>query len=175
MNFDVKTTTIKNLLCYPFPLFALMIHWQELINLRPGVVIPEVYPDSNTIRELDTRRSTTLKYKEEYCYEYDNLLIAGKTPQQFIDQEIGQQQALRALEAAEEEAESGGGGKFVPALLYVGLVLPRHGPTYTYTIDLCHIERGDCMPGGWAGMFCPGCHYDGTQVKHIVSSFLPVC
>ena len=146
-----------------------MIPRQELINLRPGVVIPEVYPDSNTIRELDTRRSTTLKYKEEYCYEYDNLLITGKTPQQFIDKEIEKQQAVRASEAAEEESESE-----VAANLYVGLVIPRHGPTYTYTVDLCHIERGDCVPGGWAGVFCPGCLYGGTQVKQVVSFFTPV-
>ena len=76
------------------------------MDLRPGVEIRDVFPDSYSIRELDTRLSTTLKYKEEYCYEYDNMLIAGMTPQEFINNEVSGQQKRATAEAAEEEAET---------------------------------------------------------------------
>ena len=142
------------------------------MDLRPGVEIRDVFPDSYSIRELDTRRSTTLKYKEEYCYVYDNMLIAGMTPQEFINNEVSGQQKRATAEAAEEEAENGEGIEPLPANFYMGLVMPRSGPKGNYTFDLCHTGKGECVPGGWAGVFCPGCQYHGTQVNFFLLLFL---
>ena len=122
--------------------------------------IPPVYPDPESIRELDAASSTTLNYQEEYCYKYDTMLIDGKTPQQFIGLEVEKQESGRQRIDYEEGSE---GDNLGPMRIYVGVVMPKRTPGGNYTFHMCP-PVGPCVPAGWLGVFCPACRYTEKKV-----------
>ena len=163
--------------------------WQELQRLRghsdpkmPGFDEPlppfdnrEFNDNAKTLR--NTRAQDTFDYRGNLCYEYDEFLFDGKTPEEFLlhpHLNNGQDYNLRSGESLFRSGAPGEGqcgdacqefhGKTLCekicstgepggtlATVSVGVVLPKVAPSGMNTFELC--QGGECVEAGWLATF----------------------
>ena len=132
-------------------------------------------PNHRTLK--NNRGRDTLEYRKNFCYEYDQLVFEGKTPAEFIEQNLNPSRIRRrALLRSKngrtnlppkgkckkvcdkskgktfcEEvcADSKHRGSLVK--VFVGVVMPRVAPSGASAFDLC--QGGKCVKGGEVSTF----------------------
>ena len=135
--------------------------------------------NAKTLR--NSRSQDTLDYKQNFCYEYDELLFDGLTPAQYLKNH--QRKPVPRSSSVPEEGRCGpvcqeingknhceeicsiDGGL---ARVSVGLVLPKAPPTGINTFDLC--QDGKCVEAGRLGTFgapIKGADYQGSEPPQI--------
>jgi hypothetical protein len=157
--------------------------WQELQRLRGhngpnvgGSRLEQALAPFNNRRFNDKQITLTnnlprdtFDYRNNYCYEYDDLKFMGMSPAEFLDMMTpflpAPEQALKGPKCGEvcrdvcrrpgdcrEQCEDiclNSGGP--PAKVYVGLVLPKMAMSGLNTFDLCQASR--CVPAGKIATF----------------------
>ena len=156
--------------------------WQELQRLR-GYSDPTIEGFDQPLRPFESSRfndnaktlqnsraQDTFDYQGNLCYEYDQLLFDGLTPEQFLqalrDRSSAGQSAFRSVPAEGkcgpvcqeidgkdhcEEICSSGEPDGPLATVSVGVVLPRVAPSGINTFELC--QDGKCVEAGRLGTF----------------------
>merc|ERR1712177_47099 len=136
--------------------------WQELQRIRRerGGIRREVdVTDIRTplqpfnrrnINPFDkTRRNNlgedTLDYRNNLCYEYDTLTFDGQTPEQFLRSEFN-------IFNTEQFGGVAGGGARRDSRFFVGVILPKKGPSANVKFNVCS-PQGGCKAGGSVSKF----------------------
>ena len=166
-------------------------YWQELQRLRghpepvdEGLKDPLPPFDNSKFNQQDKtfrnhRGKDTFDYRKKFCYQYDQLMFDGKTPEEFLQSlknpDSSETISIGAFaeDAAAEEKElgpdvdafkkmfkSGAHEEQKPApsissgprgKVFVGVVLPREAESGENVFKLCQNE--ECVEGGRLGTF----------------------
>ena len=161
-------------------------YWQELQKLQgrsdptiPGFDQPLPPFENSRFNTIDktlrnNRAQDTFNYKENLCYEYDNLKFDKRTPQEFLDSlaqaattaatsnngfrssnikiEDGHcSQVTTKIHGKNLSEEICSSGENNLAKVSVAIFLPRHAPSGINTFELC--QDGQCVEGGRVGTF----------------------
>jgi len=127
-------------------------YWQELQRLRELSTDDDTLETHNTplepfnriannpyeITRTNSRGRDTFDYRNNLCYEYDQLLFDGMTPQEFLNSL--QQEVCDDCK--------------VISRVFVGIVLPKMAPSAKIDFDICN-SQGRCVRAGSVATFGP--------------------
>ena len=126
-------------------------YWQELQRLRGHNDVPTVRGHTDTLAPFNDRRHNskpvtlrnnrgrdTFEYTAKYCYEYQDLKFAGKTPEEF-------------LRDAGTQVLSGDSPSRLRTRIFIGVVTPKMMPSGYTIFDLC--LAGRCVEAGKEASF----------------------
>eukprot|EP00092_Neocalanus_flemingeri_P017751 GFUD01019206.1.p1 GENE.GFUD01019206.1~~GFUD01019206.1.p1 ORF type:complete len:822 (+),score=86.31 GFUD01019206.1:100-2565(+) len=139
--------------------------WQELQRLRGLSLKMENHPDllkslppfdNKKFNKLQKTRifnwgNETFDYKENYCYEYDDLTFDGETPEEFLSA-----MTSSFSPASVDPTQDATVQKQLPAApplptVYVGIILPKTAPSGFHQFALC--LAGSCVSAGRVATF----------------------
>ena len=156
--------------------------WQEVARINgnsnpsiPGFNQPlepysnKVYNDNDRTFQK-SRPQDTLDYRNNFCYQYDQLLHNNLTPQEFVywnknrnfcnpkpaQGKCGPSPCCLALPSGKTHCEvicscRTNEGNANLCKVSAGVVLPKSGPVGNNNFQLCRL--GNCVPGGTVGTF----------------------
>ena len=129
--------------------------WQELQRLRglagrsndATLATPlrpfNIQRHNSRQRTLQNNRGTeTFDYRENFCYEYDDLRFMNLSPSEFLASANGTTSVI-PLEGTSASRRT--------ARVYMGVVLPKMAPSGLHLLQLCLAAR--CVPAGQVATF----------------------
>ena len=129
-----------------------LVYWQELQRLRgnpldlPSLTLPPFHRKevNKNMKTLSNSKMDQALDHKNFCYEYDQLKINGKTPQQYFDDKRGK---IRP--------SSKGHNLDIGLIYLIGVVLPKMAGTGHFPFHIC-AKNEKCVNAGGASTFGNG-------------------